>query len=97
MGEYGHPHHMAVHRIAHELFSPVWDFHVSVESSVAWQPLSLWTLETAVTDAKSQRFREVYGTDVLAELHDDHPAMMAELFTSEFITGDKALPEGQAI
>jgi len=92
LGEYGHPHHMAVHRIAHELFAPVWDFLVQAESSVAQQNWRVWTLETNVTDDKAQRFREVYGQDVLAELHADHPGLMASLFTSEFITGERPLP-----
>ncbi len=92
MGEYGHPHHMAVHRIAHELFDPVWDFYVTAESSVGSQAQGTWTLETGVTPAKAERFRNVYGQDVLDELGRSQSAMMHQVFAVECVTGPRPLP-----
>ena len=93
LGEYGHPHHMAVHRIAHELFAPVWDFLVQAESSVLQQNWRAWVGLTNVGPDKERRFGEVYGADVLDELRRDRPAMMADLFEGELVTGERALPE----
>ena len=38
-GEYGHPHHMAVHRIAHELFGRVWDFAPEMPTRFEYEPV----------------------------------------------------------
>lgn len=87
LGEYGHPHHMAVHRIAHELFPKVWDFYTPAESSISHQFLDVWTTEVVATHAKLERFRAVYGQSVLDELGKNQHALIASVFQSEFFTG----------
>ena len=91
MGEYGHPHHMAVHKIAHELFEPVWDFYVDAESSVGPQDADVITT-VEVDGTKSARFREVYGEGVLEELWANQPELMASAFRSEQFTGTGEVP-----
>ena len=91
MGDYGHPHHMTVHRIAHELYSPVWDFYVEAESSVGAQIARGPVSEVPVTDEKTTRFHDTYGADVLEELWRDRPELLADLFRSEKFTGPELL------
>lgn len=92
MGEYGHPHHMAVHRIAHKLFRPVWDFYTPAESSVGDQETDVWTTQVPVTEAKAERFRSVYGQGVLDELAQNQTSLMDAVFASEWVTGAGPLP-----
>lgn len=85
MGEYGHPHHMAVHQIAHELFPYVWDFYTAAPSSVAPQVkrANVWSIP-ATTD-KRDHFEATYP-GVYAELVADKPEMVARAFQSEWFT-----------
>lgn len=92
MGEYGHPHHMSVHRIAHELFPSVWDFLVEAETSVGPQLVAERVTEVPATAAKGQRFIATYGEAVLNELCHDRPEMMSDLFRYERFTGPEYLP-----
>jgi hypothetical protein len=91
LGEYGHPHHMTVHKIAHELYGPVWDFYVEAESSVGPQIAPGPITEIPVTEAKGERFRDTYGEAVLEELWRDRPELLAEVFRTERFTGPEVL------
>lgn len=95
LGEYGHPHHMSVHRIAHEVFddSIVWDFYTPAESSIAKQNERKVMSKVWVGTGKAEHFAEVYGGDVFAELVADHPDMMTEALGWEWFTGDSEIPE----
>lgn len=92
MGEYGHPHHMSVHRIAHELFANVWDFYVEAESSVGKQLAAGPITTVDASSAKGQRFIETYGETVLNELCHDKPDLMSDLFRHERFTGPGMVP-----
>jgi LmbE family N-acetylglucosaminyl deacetylase len=70
-GEYGHPHHVAVHNAVHRNFDEVWDF--ADEGGIT----------VPVTADKAALFREVYGGAVLAELRADKPALIDRLFARE--------------
>lgn len=85
MGEYGHPHHMAVHQIAHELFGKVWDFYTPAPSSVGpqMQRETLWSVPA--DDGKRDRFEAAYP-GVYAELAADKPEMIARAFQTEWFT-----------
>lgn len=66
-GEYGHPHHVAVSRLA---TGNVWHF---AESGIS----------IAAMPDKVRVFVEVYGESVLDELKADKPALIGRLFTQE--------------
>ncbi len=85
MGEYGHPHHMAVHAIAHELFPMVWDFYTDAPSSVGPQVQREKTWAVPVGPAKKVIFEGAYP-DVYAELAQDKPDLVAAAFTAEWFT-----------
>lgn len=89
VGEYGHPHHMAVHRIAHELFPRVWDFAPSMPTSVGRAPTQRLT-SIPVTPAKREWFVEVYGQSVFDELAANQPGLME--WEAEVFSGPAALP-----
>lgn len=92
MGEYGHPHHMAVHKIAHSVFDNVFDFYVEAESSVGPQ-VKDYSVTTIPADAgKGRRFIETYGEPVLNELCLDRPELLSDLFRAEKFTGPTLLP-----
>ena len=86
MGEYGHPHHMAVHAIAHELFPAVWDFYVDVPSSVGSQRREAGLFGITVTPAKRAQFDSVYP-GIYEELRADKPELIDRLFEVERFTG----------
>lgn len=85
MGEYGHPHHMAVHAIAHDLFGRVWDFYTPAPSSVGPQAKrsTLWSIPA--TPAKRERFEAAYP-GVYAELAADKPELIGRAFQTEWFT-----------
>lgn len=92
MGEYGHPHHMSVHRIAHELFDNVWDFLVESETSVGKQLCDGKVTEVPVNADKGRAFIATYGEVVLNELCHDRPEMMSDLFRRERFVGEQVVP-----
>lgn len=92
LGEYGHPHHMAVHRIAHELYANVWDFLCEAPSSVGAQAKGPVTWQVPVTPEKTSRFLHTYGSHVLRTLMDHQPDLMTRAFTVEAFTGTGAVP-----
>lgn len=85
MGEYGHPHHMAVHAIAHELFPRVWDFYTDAPSSVGPQAIGEQTWAVPVGFAKRERFEATYP-GVYAELAADKPELIEAVFRAEWFT-----------
>src|SRR5688572_14720996 len=85
MGEYGHPHHMAVHQIAHELFPYVWDFYTPALSSVGPQALRGRTWSVQATPDKRERFEAAYP-GVYDELLADKPGLIARAFQAEWFT-----------
>jgi LmbE family N-acetylglucosaminyl deacetylase len=91
MGEYGHPHHMTVHKIAHELYPNVWDFLVDAETSVGYQVEAQTTTRVPVTPEKEWRFEQTYP-GVLSELRADRPEMIDDLLRVEQFTGPGYLP-----
>lgn len=94
MGEYGHPHHMAVHRIAHELFPLVWDFYCRSETSVGEQDLGPVLTVLKPTPAKRELFEATYGPAVYAELAADRPSLMwTEFEGGEMFNGPGTVPE----
>lgn len=93
MGEYGHPHHMAVHRIAHEVFGNVWDFLCEAPSSIGAQARGPVTFGVRATADKGQAFVGRYGQDTLASLWRHQPALMDAMFTgNERFTGTGPVP-----
>ena len=90
-GEYGHPHHMTVHAIVHELYENVWDFYVDALSSVGPQVCSERVVDVPV-DGKRERFRARYGDAVLDNLVKHQPEMMAGVFARERFTGQGEWP-----
>lgn len=85
MGEYGHPHHMAVHAIAHELFDTVWDFWTPAPSSVGPQIRRRRTWSVPVAPEKKERFEIAYP-GVYAELMADRPELIGRAFRTEWFT-----------
>lgn len=85
MGEYGHPHHMAVHQIAHELFPKVWDFWTPAPSSVGPQARGDMLFSLPVLPGKRERFEAAYP-GVYAELATDKPALIEQVFEQEWFT-----------
>lgn len=85
MGEYGHPHHMAVHQIAHELFGNVWDFYTPAPSSVGPQlrRSNVWGID--VGPDKLTHFQAAYP-GVYEELRADKPDLIWRAFTTEWFT-----------
>lgn len=85
MGEYGHPHHMSVHWLAHELFPKVWDFYTDVPSSVGpqFQGSETWTVPA--DEGKRDRFERTYP-GVYEELLADRPELIGSLFLAEMFT-----------
>ncbi len=95
LGDYGHPHHMSVHRIAKELFGKVvWTFHTWAESSVQWELTEPGVVSSVeACEDKQALFIDTYGIGVLNELRADHPDLIAEKFYRyEFYKGPRALP-----
>jgi len=90
VGEYGHPHHMAVHRIAHELFPRVWDFAPDMPTSVGRAPERRVT-EIAVTPEKRAWFLDIYGQSVWDELAANQPGLVDG--ATERFSGPARLPE----
>lgn len=91
LGEYGHPHHLTVHAIVHELFEHVWDFYTDAPSSVGPQIVRSEIVDVP-TDGKRERFRARYGDAVLDSLIQHQPELMAGVFARECFTGDGAWP-----
>jgi hypothetical protein len=91
LGEYGHPHHMTVHAIVHELFPVVWDFYVDAPSSVGPQVCGPAVIEIPV-EGKRDRFRARYGDAVLDALTTHQPELMAGAFARECFTGSGDWP-----
>ncbi len=91
LGEYGHPHHMTVHAIVHELFRNVWDFYVEAPSSVGPQ-VRARTIVCVPVEGKEERFRERYGDAVLDSLTAHQPEMIAGVFARECFTGSGDWP-----
>lgn len=85
MGEYGHPHHMAVHQIAHELYPRVWDFWTPAPSSVAAQIKRTTTWSIPVKPSKREAFEARYP-GVYAELAADKPELIGRAFQNEWFT-----------
>lgn len=91
LGEYGHPHHMTVHAIVHELYRNVWDFYVDARSSVGPQACGEKTV-TLSTDGKRERFVSRYGAAVLDNLEKHQPELIEGVFAQECFTGNGAWP-----
>ena len=85
MGEYGHPHHMAVHAIAHELFPRVWDFYTEAPSSVGPQMIGERAWSIPATPEKRDLFEARYP-GVYAELAGDKPDLIRDVFAREWFT-----------
>lgn len=93
LGEYGHPHHMAVHRISHELFSPVWDFLYEGPTSIPEQDRGPVTVQVPPTKEKRRQFVMRYGITTLTTLYRHQPEMIRAVFTRpEAFTGLAAIP-----
>jgi LmbE family N-acetylglucosaminyl deacetylase len=92
MGEYGHPHHLTVHAIVHELFPRVWDFYVDAPSSVGPQVRCEQVVSVPV-EGKRERFVERYGQPVLDVLTAHQPELVASVFARECFTGNGAWPQ----
>ena len=94
MGEYGHPHHMSVHQIAHAVFScPIWDFYVEDESTVGPQFKYETTFAVLADPSKRAQFMATYGKNVLDELTADKPLLLQTLFQIERFTGKGLAPQ----
>ena len=85
LGEYGHPHHMAVHAIAHELFRAVWDFYTDVPSSISPQHYQGQLRTVEVTGAKRKLLDATYP-GVYDELRTNNPELIERLFEVEQFT-----------
>lgn len=92
LGEYGHPHHMAVHRIAHELYAPVWDFLYEGPTSIPEQDLGPFLTNVVVPWDKADIVAERYGQDTLRALVTHQPEMIAAVMRVERFTGLSAVP-----
>ncbi len=85
MGEYGHPHHMSVHWLAHELFPRVWDFYTDAAGSVGPQHTFERTWSIPVDPGKRDRFEATYP-GVYDELMADRPDLVEAAFQAEWFT-----------
>ena len=85
MGDYGHPHHMAVSAIAHELFPKVWEFWTDAPSSVGPQYRAEEMYSVIASAKKRERFEATYP-GVYAELAADKPDLIDRLFRQEWFT-----------
>lgn len=92
-GEYGHPHHMTVHAIVHELFEHVWDFYVDAPSSVGSQVQRRSNVYVPVDERKRVRFVGRYGQPVLDALTEHQPELIDAVFARECFTGSGAWPQ----
>lgn len=92
LGEYGHPHHMSLHKIAHELFGNVWDFIFPLETTVSPQIRKKIVREVPlppkILEDKAEIFASAYNSQV--GLWETLPQVMEyefkagpELYTSE--------------
>jgi LmbE family N-acetylglucosaminyl deacetylase len=85
LGEYGHPHHMAVHAIAHELFERIWDFYTPAPSSVGPQARREVIWSVPVRADKRPVFDVTYP-GVYDELRADKPDLVETAFVREWFT-----------
>lgn len=60
MGEYGHPHHMAVNKIAHKTFGNVWDFVFPGKSSVGPQVIKNSVNEVELSPEIARAKKEIF-------------------------------------
>jgi LmbE family N-acetylglucosaminyl deacetylase len=91
-GEYGHPHHKSLNRIAHELFSNVWEFICPGAVNVAPQPfkskVNVVPLSQEILNKKTEVFNRSYTTQlacwkVLPEIMQYEFRTGPEIYTSE--------------
>ncbi len=91
MGEYGHKHHMAINKMASELFTNVWEFVYPGDKGISPQPrkskVNELDLGEEVLNTKRQIFDECYKSqsyvwEVLPELMEYELKIGPEIFTS---------------
>lgn len=67
MGEYGHPHHMFINKIAHTLYKNVWDFVFPGETAVGPQVVKAHVNKIKLTEkilkTKNDILNTAYNTD----------------------------------
>jgi len=67
-GEYGHPHHIIVNRIANKIFTNVWEFICPGSLKISPQPFKTDLIAVPLTqemlDIKTKIFNESYGSEI---------------------------------
>lgn len=86
-GEYGHPHHIAIHDIVTHLQPDAWSFWHSAQTGVGHcvPGESGWSVLVA-GPGKKDAFDRAYGLPMLRALEADHETMLTQLFTLESFT-----------
>jgi hypothetical protein len=66
-GEYGHAQHIAVNKIAHEIFSNVWEFICPGATNVSPQPTKQLSNEVKLSSSVLARKKEIFNNNYVSE------------------------------
>ncbi len=92
-GEYGHPHHRSINKIANELFPNVWEFVCPGATNVAPQPFKSITNVVPLTQDILNRKMEIFNRSYTTQLACWRE--LSDLMQYEFKTGPELFTQNQ--
>lgn len=93
MGEYGHKHHMAVSRAAHELFKNVWEFVYPGDQGISPQPRKSFVREIALDSTLLSKKKEIYDNCYKTQAYVWQ--ILSDLMKYEFEVGPEIFTSGE--